>query len=54
MEQSKQDAAIASALAAEIYGLEILRANMEDAAHNTTRFYVMARAPRRPIRRSRT
>lgn len=38
-----EDAAIASALAAEIYGLEILRRNVEDAAHNTTRFYVMAR-----------
>jgi prephenate dehydratase len=38
-----EDAAIASALAAEIYGLEILRANVEDADHNTTRFYVMAR-----------
>ncbi len=34
------DAAIASALAAEIYGLDILRANVEDAAHNTTRFYI--------------
>jgi prephenate dehydratase len=42
----REDAAIASALAAEIYGLEILRANVEDAAHNTTRFYVAARAPR--------
>jgi len=38
-----EDAAIASALAAEIYGLEILRRNVEDAPHNTTRFYVMAR-----------
>ncbi|WP_428490865.1 prephenate dehydratase [Rhodopila sp.] len=38
----KQDAAIASALAADIYGLQILRANVEDAAHNTTRFYVVA------------
>jgi prephenate dehydratase len=38
-----EDAAIASSLAAEIYGLEILRRNVEDAAHNTTRFYVMAR-----------
>lgn len=44
----KEDAAIASSLAAEIYGLEILRANVEDAAHNTTRFYVMARRPRTP------
>ncbi len=34
------EAAIASALAAEIYGLDILRANVEDAAHNTTRFYI--------------
>jgi prephenate dehydratase len=37
-----EDAAVASSLAAEIYGLEILRANVEDADHNTTRFYVMA------------
>jgi prephenate dehydratase len=40
-----EDAAIASALAAELFGLDILRANVEDAAHNTTRFYVMAKAP---------
>jgi prephenate dehydratase len=38
-----EDAAIASELAAEIHGLQILRRNVEDAAHNTTRFYVMAR-----------
>ena len=38
-----EEAAIASALAAELYGLEILRTNVEDAAHNTTRFYIMAR-----------
>ena len=44
----REDAAIASALAAEIYGLDVLRANVEDAAHNTTRFYVMAREPRTP------
>lgn len=43
-----EDAAIASALAAEIYGLQILRRNVEDAAHNTTRFYVMAREPQLP------
>ena len=41
----KEDAAIASALAAEIYGLTILRENVEDAAHNTTRFYVVAPKP---------
>ncbi len=43
-----EDAAIASALAAETYGLEVLRANVEDAAHNTTRFYVTAREPTVP------
>ncbi|GIL39366.1 prephenate dehydratase [Roseiterribacter gracilis] len=33
--------AIASELAAEIYGLDILQKNAEDVAHNTTRFLVM-------------
>jgi prephenate dehydratase len=45
---SAADAAVASSLAAEIHGLEILRRNVEDAAHNTTRFYVMAKTPRLP------
>ncbi|MBS0411912.1 MAG: prephenate dehydratase [Proteobacteria bacterium] len=35
-------AAIAPALAAEIYGLEILARDIEDEAHNTTRFLVMS------------
>ena len=39
------DCAIASALAAGLFGLQILRRNVEDAAHNTTRFYIAARAP---------
>jgi prephenate dehydratase len=43
-----EDAAIASELAAATYGLEILRRNVEDEAHNTTRFYVMAREPAWP------
>ena len=43
-----EDAAVASSLAAGIYGLDVLRANVEDAAHNTTRFYVAAREPRTP------
>jgi prephenate dehydratase len=34
-------AAIAPALAARIYGLDILRRDVEDEAHNTTRFLVM-------------
>ncbi|WP_137126255.1 prephenate dehydratase [Roseomonas sp. HF4] len=43
-----EDAAIASELAAEIYGLEILKRNVEDEHDNTTRFYVMARERRDP------
>jgi prephenate dehydratase len=35
-------AVIASKLAAEIYGLEILRSDIEDAAHNTTRFIMLS------------
>ena len=35
-------AAIASALAAEIYGLEILASDVEDEMHNTTRFVVLS------------
>jgi len=41
----KTQAAIASELAAEVTGLKSLRANIEDAEHNTTRFIVMARQP---------
>ncbi len=44
-----QHAAIASKLAAEIYGLDILKADIEDAEHNTTRFLIMAREPRIPL-----
>ncbi len=35
--------AVASELAGEIYGLVSLRAGVEDAEHNTTRFAIMAR-----------
>ncbi|WKL57892.1 prephenate dehydratase [Asticcacaulis sp. ZE23SCel15] len=34
-------AAIAPEVAAELYGLEIIRPNLEDARHNTTRFLVL-------------
>ncbi len=37
----KAKCAIASSLAAEIYGLKILRDRIEDADHNTTRFIIM-------------
>ena len=36
-------AAIGPRLAAEIYGLDILRESVEDAEHNTTRMLIMAR-----------
>ena len=39
----KSCASIASKLAAEIYGLDILAEDVEDESHNTTRFVVLAR-----------
>jgi prephenate dehydratase len=42
-------AAIASKLAAEIYGLEVLAADIEDEAHSTTRFIVLSRDAKRPL-----
>jgi prephenate dehydratase len=41
-------AAIAPPLAAEVYGLEVLRDEVEDAEHNTTRFVILSRDPVRP------
>lgn len=38
-------AAIASSLAAEIHGLEILEADIQDEHHNTTRFLILAQDP---------
>ncbi|WP_172122410.1 MULTISPECIES: prephenate dehydratase [unclassified Devosia] len=40
-------AAIASRFAGEIYGLDVLASNIEDADHNTTRFLVLSREERR-------
>jgi prephenate dehydratase len=41
-ERDVTKAVIASKLAAEIYGLKILRGNIEDAEHNTTRFIILS------------
>ncbi len=39
-------AAIATKLAAEIYGLKVIRENIEDEAHNTTRFVMLSATPK--------
>src|SRR5271154_91415 len=38
--------ALATTLAAKIYGLKILKKNVADASHNTTRFVILARKPK--------
>jgi prephenate dehydratase len=43
----KTRAAIASRLAAEIYGLDILAEDIEDETHSTTRFIVLSREDKR-------
>lgn len=50
--QDTSIAAIASALAADIYGLEVIEANIEDESHNTTRFLTLARQPQIPAQDS--
>jgi len=44
----KAHGAIASELAAEIYGLDILRSDLQDADHNTTRFLILGPEPEIP------
>ncbi len=46
-------AALATRLAAQIYGLQILKKDVADAKHNTTRFVVLARQPKWASRRER-
>lgn len=47
-EGDKSVGAIASSLAAKIYGLKVLARNIEDADHNTTRMLVFSRDAARP------
>jgi len=44
----KSVGAIASLFAAEVYGLSVLAQNIEDAAHNTTRFLVISKQAEEP------
>jgi prephenate dehydratase len=39
-------ASLSPRMAAEIYGLKILAENVEDEAHNTTRFVILSKTPR--------
>jgi len=41
-------AGIASELAAEVYGLKIIRRDLQDEGNNTTRFVILARSPLEP------
>ena len=42
-DQDPSQAAVASALAAQLYGLKVLRANIEDSPNNITRFLLLSR-----------
>lgn len=46
--QDKKFGAIASSLAAEIYGLEVLKRDVEDDEHNVTRFVILSPEPHFP------
>jgi prephenate dehydratase len=46
-------AALATKLAAKIYGLRILKKDVADAKHNTTRFIVLAHEPKWASRREK-
>lgn len=51
--QNKTQGAIASTLAAEIYGLDIMENDVQDAEHNTTRFLILSPEPEIPERKNK-
>ena len=50
----KNKAAIGNVKAAELYGLEILKANIQDTSNNETRFVVLSKEDCRPTGRDKT
>ncbi|SFL31019.1 prephenate dehydratase [Shimia haliotis] len=44
-DKTSREGVLASELAAETYGLNVLAADVEDHGHNTTRFVIMSREP---------
>lgn len=52
--KDKTAAAIASALAADHYGLKIIARSIEDSSHNVTRFLVIGRTEARPTKKDKT
>ena len=51
--KDKTDSAIASELAANIYGLEIIKSKVEDESGNVTRFFIMGKETKHPERKDK-
>ena len=51
--KDKTDSAIASVLAAKIYGLEIIKSKVEDESGNVTRFFIMGKDTKHPERKDK-
>ena len=47
-------ASIASKYAADVYQLKIIASNIEDMAHNTTRFFILSKKPATPAHKNKT
>ena len=51
--KDKTDSAIASALAAKIYGLKIIKSKVENESGNVTRFFIMEKDTKHPERKDK-